>query len=33
LQALQFQKMGVCRKLPGGAGRSHYWPNECFMES
>jgi hypothetical protein len=23
LQALQFQKIGVCRKFPGGSGISH----------
>jgi len=24
LQVLQFQKIGICHKLPGGAGISHY---------
>jgi hypothetical protein len=31
LKAMQFQKIGVYRELPGGAGISHYRPNECFM--
>ena len=33
LQALQFRKVGECRKFPGGAGVSHYGLNECFMEA
>jgi hypothetical protein len=32
LQALKFQKISVCRKLPGGAGISHHGPNEYFVE-
>jgi hypothetical protein len=32
LQALQFQKMAVRHRLPGGAGMSHYGPNQCFVE-
>jgi hypothetical protein len=32
LQALQFRKVGECRKFPGGADVSHYGLNECFME-
>jgi hypothetical protein len=32
LQALQFQKMVVCCKLPGGESISHDAPNECFVE-
>ena len=32
LQALQFQMMGVCRRLPGGAVISHYRPNKFFIE-
>ena len=31
LQALQFRKVGECRKFPGGTGVSHYGLNECFM--
>jgi len=31
LRALQFQKIGVCRKFSGGAGVSHC-PNESFVE-
>jgi hypothetical protein len=33
LQALQFGKVGECRKFPGGASISHYGLNECFMEA
>jgi hypothetical protein len=29
--ALQFPKVGECRKFPGGAGVTHYGLNECFM--
>jgi hypothetical protein len=25
-------KIGVCYKLPGGAGLNHCKPNDCFME-
>jgi hypothetical protein len=32
LQALQFQQMGICRKLPGGTNISHYGSNECFVD-
>jgi hypothetical protein len=32
LQALQFQYTSSCPKFPGGAGLSHYGPNECFVE-
>jgi hypothetical protein len=31
LQA-QFQEVGVCHKLLGGASIGHYWSNQCFME-
>jgi hypothetical protein len=30
LQAVQFQKIGVCCELPDWAGISHYRPNESF---
>jgi hypothetical protein len=32
LQELQSRKIGVFRKIPGGAGISHYGPNEYFVE-
>jgi hypothetical protein len=32
LPALQFQKIRVCRKFPGGAGISHYGTNKCFVD-
>jgi hypothetical protein len=32
LQALQFHWMGICREIPGGAGISHYRPNQGFVE-
>jgi hypothetical protein len=33
LQAQQFQKVGICSKSIGDASISHYWSNQCFMES
>jgi hypothetical protein len=32
LQALQFQKVGICRKFPSGGSISHYETYECFVE-
>jgi hypothetical protein len=32
LQALQFYKMDICRKFPGGTNMSFYRSNESFVE-
>jgi len=32
LQVLQFQEIGVCYDLTGGAGIRYYWLNESFMD-
>jgi hypothetical protein len=32
LQTMLFQKVGVCRKLPGWAGIIHCQPNSSFLE-
>jgi hypothetical protein len=33
LQALQFQKMSFCHKVPGGTSISNYRSNQGFVES
>jgi hypothetical protein len=32
LQALQFEKMSVCRKFPGGVRIRHYGPYKCLVK-
>jgi hypothetical protein len=32
LQVLQFHYMGICHKIPGGAGINHYRPNQGYVE-